>query len=1046
MKVGKCSCEKMILSFGSFIMKAFFLAVVNVMLLFPSTNVLGQQYFFTNYTVDDGLSYNEVHCMIKDHDGYLWVGTNAGLNRFDGYNFTVYKSIASDSTTIPSNVVRSLCLDHSGTLWVSTARGICTYDKNKNSFKGVSVRGQDSLENMMYESFILFEDTKKNMWAGTGAFGLLKYNPATGYFNPVLQRLPVFEKDLVNSISEEKDGSLWMTSYHHLLHFDPRNSSFKEYENKISGYGRSFTFQALKVFPDSTDGNLLFITTWGNGLVRFNKRNAEFISYKFHQNGSINLDNIVFDACQKDASHLWIASNSGLIIFDQNKLTYEYFVSDDINEKPVANTQVYSLYKDPEGVMWMGTNLGFCNIHPDKQKFISHPLWLKPPVQQYVYDEALDKIYGIRFYSNRALIIYDRKTNRINEYKIPGSDKLRAEPFSIVKDNNGLLWIGTTKGIYFFDEHKKKFQELDAEKQVALPEKTIYAGTAFKDSKGHLWFSSYSKGILMVETANKKVTSFFYDKKETGSFPLNAVIGIAGGKKNAIYACDENKGVVKLNYENGAYTWFNASELTYSSLSGATDIAIDDKDQIWVTTRNNGLVSISVDGKLNTFIKDDSGNIVDEQQSIAIDNAGKIWLTASNGIFCFDPALKSFNQFTTRDGLPARTISGGIRKLEDGSMAYSLYKGIFSFNPFEVSKTNKQFRVHLTSVLVNGKMPAYNSVVDCIDTLKLDHTENNLTIDFAATNFTNPSSILYSYRLEGIENHWSIPATVRTVNFSQLPPGNYTLRIRTGDSSSEKITYIYIIPAWWQTGFSRLCFIFAALTIIFFLVRFFTSLRFKERIAKLEQQREIEAIRTRISRDIHDEIGSGLTKIKLMSRNLFKNTGNNYSTGDISQKISVASDELIQNLGEIVWTINPANDSLGNVVAFIRNYLLKFFEENPEIKLQLDLPEPSQIQKDGVINPEVKRSLVLILKEGVTNIFKHARATEVFVSLHIEKSKIELRIRDNGIGTFVDQKNEFGNGIKNMSKRASGIGGQLTVHSTGIDGTTIHLSVPMEGL
>jgi len=280
------------------------------------------------------------------------------------------------------------------------------------------------------------------------------------------------------------------------------------------------------------------------------------------------------------------------------------------------------------------------------------------------------------------------------------------------------------------------------------------------------------------------------------------------------------------------------------------------------------------------------------------------------------------------------------------------------------------------------------------------------------------------------------------VSFSQLPPGDSWLRIRAGDNSPEKKVFIQIVPAWWQTKWFKWLVVIAGIAALFFSIRLFFSFRYKQKIAEHERQREIEQVRMRISRDIHDEIGSGLTKIKLMSRNLSK-AKEESAMKEATTKISTASDELIKNLGEIVWTINPDNDSLENIFAFTRNYLSKLFEENPEMKLHLDFPEPSDVPRQIFISPDIKRNLLLILKESITNIFKHANATEVNISLLADKSKVELSIRDNGNGIRDENQIGFGNGLKNMRRRAESIKANFVIESSAETGTNVQLLIPL---
>jgi ligand-binding sensor domain-containing protein/signal transduction histidine kinase len=1020
-------------------MRAFRFFIVNCLLLFCINALKAQPYFFTNYTSDDGLSDNSVDCIVKDKDGYIWIGTEAGLNRFNGYDFTVYKSLASDSTTIASNTIHALLADANGNLWIGTTNGICLYDKENNSFIRVKIRanGRNIIGN--YETFRFLEDSHKNVWAGVSDFGLLKYDNKQRCFIQALKELPVLSNKMVNGLAEDKDGTLWLSNYNELLNYNPKTNSLKEFKNILPVDGSKF--QALNIFKDQADENFLWIATWGSGLVHFDKRTSEFNSYKFQPNGTKNLHNIVFEILHLEKNKLWLATSEGIIIFNNEKKIYEGYVRDSIHSKTVVNVETHCIFKDDEGIMWIGAAGGLCNIHPSKQNFVNQPLWMSAPSGDYYFDEANDKLYGTRIYKKRVLSVYSRKLKRQTEFPIPQADEIDAEPFTVIKDDLGTIWIGTSKGIYTFDERKAKFTLLEFEDHLHIPNRAPYIRSSIKTHDGKLWFAYYSLGLIMIDEDAKGVHSFFHNSTDKTSYPLYAVTGMAEGKENIVYACDEKRGVAIVDYKRNSIIHYNAEEKKYSLLKNATGIAVDMEDCIWVATRNNGLVRIDTKGEVVAYTKDDFGNIIDEQSTIAVDESGKVWLTANNGIYCFNPKTKSFTIFTLQDGLPLRSVP--LRKLPNGKIAINLPEGIFCFDPGKISKTSKRLQVHLTSLLINGKPSKFNNTVDQLDKIELLHSENNLTIEFAATDFAHPNSTLYRYKLEGIDNNWSPSSKTRVVNFSQLPPGDFTLLIQAGNNSPIKKLLVSIIPAWYQTGFFKWTVSVLAIVFIFISVRFFTSLRYKQQIAKLEQQRQIENIRTRISRDIHDEIGSGLTKIKLMSRNLTK-VKQPVEISEATSKISNASDELIQNLAEIVWTVNPSNDTLENVFAYARNYVSKTFDEHTDIKPVINFTEPAGIPHNVFVNPEIKRNVLLILKEALTNVIKHADAKEVYVSLEAEKSALRMKIVDNGKGISENRDIARGNGLKNMRKRAESVKGEIDIQPNPLGGTSIHVFIPLK--
>jgi streptogramin lyase len=273
---------------------------------------------------------------------------------------------------------------------------------------------------------------------------------------------------------------------------------------------------------------------------------------------------------------------------------------------------VHFIVPDEEGVVWIGSATGLCNIHPSKQYFVQQLLWGNTPVSEFFYDDPAGKVYGTRIYTDRSLMVYDRKTGSSSTYPIPGADALMAEPFALAMDKTGLIWIGTSKGIYTFDTDSKKFSLFGLRQRTGIPDHALFVRQIVKDKSGNLWFSCYSKGLLRIEPVSGKTTVFFHDDKDPGSFPLFAITGLVAGKGEELYACDERRGVIRFVPSTGKWVHYSHSDSKYAALFDATDIDVDRNEYIWVTTASSGLVCLSPDAKTKVFAKDASGNILDE--------------------------------------------------------------------------------------------------------------------------------------------------------------------------------------------------------------------------------------------------------------------------------------------------------------------------------------------------------------------------------------------------------------------------------------------------
>lgn len=1006
-------------------------------------------YFITSYTASSGLSGYHCGAITEDEDGYIWIGTNAGLNRFNGYHFTVYKSDVYDTTSVTSNRINNLLTDHSGKIWVG-GNGICTFDKKHNYFIQIPLLLKNGELERKFECLFLFQDSRKNIWAGTNGRGLLKYNPAKGVFQtldaiaslPAEQRLQL--PPSVSSVCEDHDGSFWLTSYTHLYHFDAALSHLSVKKNLLSESSGAKPFQAIKAFTHASDTNLLWITSWGSGLVLFDKISESFTSYRFENHLPSNISNIIFSFFRKDKNELWLGSNIGIIPFNETERTFGSVIRDQFTHNSIVNSLIRSIYKAKNGIIWIGSETGLSNLDPGKQHFIGNRL-LTTQHSFYHIDPITEKLYATKVYFHRNLSIYDLKTKIQQAIPIPEADEKRAEPFLITGDRKGTIWIGTTKGIYTYhpkDNQIRKYN-LSNDLMISGPEPYVYDMT--EDADGNMWFLTSPYSLLRYSSSTQKFSQITYGNKVQDN-PFEGAFRIAVVDSQTIGILSAQKGVIRINTQTLKVTVYNPVILNNRIFASGTEIAADRQHRIWITTESSGLICINEDGTIRYYNKDSQGDLVDDQSNLIIDHQGDIWLLSTKGLYRFNSRQQYFNLYNKDQGFPEIRQDTKLHLQSDGSITYNTDQGIFSFKPEQIKIAEDRLHVHLSSFAVNGKPSPLSRVIDQTDHIILNHDQNNLTFEYAAVNFRNPQATLYSYKLEGSQTDWAAPTANRLLNFYKLKPGEYELKIRAAvlnfkDDTPVKTIRITIVPAWYQTNLFMWLSGLSLVVLLALTIRYFISLRFRQKIMYMEHQGQLEQMRARISRDIHDEIGAGLTKIKLLGRALNKKPMPDETISQLSKKINDSSDELIQNLGEIVWTINPENDSMENVVAYMRYYLLKTFEGTPDITLHLAFPDAELVPKGMSVSPDVKRNLLLILKESVNNAMKHAAAKTVTITLNVSTDHIMLMIEDDGKGFDAEAVHPNGNGIKNMKKRAAAVHGSLTLE-TGIGrGTLIRMSI-----
>lgn len=1034
-------------------MRFRFILLIFKPLFFISVSAVAQQnLFFTNYTSANGLSNNEVTRLATDRQGFLWIGTLSGLNRFDGKRFIFYHSLATDSSTISGNTINDLMTDNDGTLWVATAYGICYYDPEINIFHRVPLQKRDRSLIYNFEAFSIHNDSRGRILLCAGYYGLFEYRPKENRFveNRVAAQHSMGDGSPVSVISllENTDGSYWLSNYSHLYYLSESENEWRQYANRITSSHSTASFQALRLFRNSTQSKKLWISTWGHGLVSFDETTAGFKSHTFESGKPHNISNIVHSVHGVKPGILWAATNDGVKIFNEISESFGEPIVDKFNKNTVINQMmVRNILFTADSGLWIGSahGLAFCNL---KQQNFTVQQLLPTDHQQYLFDQSSEKVYATRFYNNRALIIYKLPNLGKKELLLPGADEEQSEPFRLKKDRNGTVWIGATKGLYCYREEWNEVRKYALQKEISNIHNSVYVNDMLEDRNGNFWVAC--RGVLLKRSAGAdKFTSIDSIQTNSGWKKANDVTLLASGLDGSILMYSQELGLMVTDIKNNATHLITLIAEKGTPISNVTGMASDSKGNVWMTTRNFGLIHLSRNEKLIAYVYDMNGHVMNDQYHLNIDKNDRPWFISGSKLMMFDVNSRRTLVYNKEDGLPETNYFTYLHLLPDGRLSYNISEGVFAFDPEHVVRSGSGVSVHFYSVMINGRNAPLGLRLNAMDTLTLHHHENNLVFDFGAINFFSPSTTVYSYKLEGADQEWSAPTVSGILSFNQLRPGNYRLRIRAGspaipEHSPEKALVIRIVPAWYQTVWFYWILGGMLLAVVYFTMRFLIGMRYRSRIVKMEHEREIELIRSGIARDIHDEIGAGLTKIKLMSRKLLKNNSDAKLSEATCEKIMTTSDEMIRGLGEIVWTINPENDSIANVVAYIRIYLSRLQDENPEITFRVDLPGHGEIPSELILSPDIKRQLMMVLKESLTNIFKHSLATQTEVSLTIEKNALVLIVKDNGIG-FDPELNHPGNGLKNMRKRAESLGAEIEIQSVAGGGCVVKFALSRHG-
>lgn len=1094
-----------------------FIVLINLTLLFTSILVFPQNpsssslsnFKIDRITTEHGLSQSTVECIFRDSRGFMWFGTEEGLNKFDGYNFTVYKNNHRDTTSINSEAVFSIHEDSEGIIWIGTIDGgLNRFDRNKETFSAYKNDPENSNSISDNKVNIIFESNNLPgvLWLGTENGGLNKFEISSGKFThylPDTTHTNSISSNRVFSIIESKayPGILWIATHNGLNRFDYTNNTFKHYKqskhdkNSLSE-NSIWTIYELPWLP-----GVIWIGT-KNGLNSFDIGSETFTHF-FHNPASSNsLSHNEITSLQgspEEPGVLYAGTRGGglnklIISVDKSEgkilfkdISFIRLKNEPGNNNSLSSDYVFSLFEDQNqpGVLWVGTfDSGITKIYKSKKKFntfrnnpddknslINNVVWC-------IFEDSRKRLW---VGTHEGMSEITRNIGTETRYKNYVHSDINQNSISsdvvtsIVEIPYGseVLWIGTYGGgltqLNQSGSKDRRIQFTHFKNNPADPN-TISSNSVLtlcpsKYDENILWIGTTRGGLNRYSISENIFFSYKNDPQNLNTISSNTV--------QVIWESINSPDVLWVGTIGGGLNKFHKSKQTFESFrfdaknsnSISSDIILSlyqsqsDSDILWIGTAEGGLNKFDIKTEKFTVFTTENGlpnNIIN---AITEDDDGYLWLSTNRGLSRFDPKNNSFRNYDIHDGLQDNEFNGGaFFKSSSGEIFFGGMNGFNSFFPSQILDNPNippivitDFKIFNRSVLLrkdNSEIPVdydliyLEKTISETELLTLSHTHNFFSFDFAALDFAAPNKNTYAYKLEGFDADWIYSGNRRYASYTNLDPGEYIFRVKGANNDgvwNNEGTFVKIIitPPFWKTWwFLSIFWSIVAITVLG-TARYVTTRKLKKQIEKLEREREMEKERTRISRDMHDEVGSSLTEIAIISEIVKKNINKPEEVVGHLNSISSQIAEIIDNISQIIWAINPKNDPLENLISYIRqfgkNYLGK---AGVKCKFLVEEKLP-----DFHLSAEVRRNVFLVFKEALNNVVKHSGADEVIAKINILDSKMALEVIDNGKG--IEKKSSFGNGLNNMQRRIEEINGEFILTSSIGNGTIIKLTVPL---
>lgn len=1025
------------------------------------------------YSVADGLAHNEINKIVRDSRGFLWFCTADGLSRFDGYTFTNFGT----DQGLPHANVTDLLETRSGEYWVATYGGIVRFNPKGAPVNRVVYDGEAGAIAPMFIVIVpedqdrraraitvLLEDRNGTIWCGTqkGLSKLERTNDRIALRSVdigIPNEYP--EQGLISDLLEDRHGSLWIAAPSGLYRRWPDGSSARY--TRHDGLPAEYLQDLLE-----DDQGRLWVTTLLGGFFRLvtdATKTPPVVALTYTQRDGL-LTNWVSQLFETADRRFWVATNKGLVEFFPNGDEQGRRFRSYTERNGLSYHGITALNEDLGGNLWLGTSTqgamklarnGFVTYDEQDALFDVNAIFadragsvcFKGNVlgneRTSVFEGAkLDLLDPNPAIFHQRFGCFDGRRFNWFKPKAPFYFGWVMEGVTL-QARNGEWWVGSGLGLYRFPASDNFAQIKTASPLAVYTAKDGLAAPQvfrlFEDSRNNVWISTTSSstnGLARWERSSESM-------RDLGNSP-----GLPSLKDNLPRSFGEDRaGNVWIGFNNGLARYARDSFQFFTATDGLPpgaimNIYLDHAGRLWLASARSGLIRIDdPGGEKPSFVSyaTAQGLSSNNTEVITEDADGHLYVGGGHGLDRLDPATGRVKHFTTADGLAPGLFRAAFRD-HNGVLWFGMTRGLSRYVPApDVPAAPPP--VLITGLRVAGSLRLVSALGEKEMALPdLPASDNQLQLDFVGLSFLPGEVLRYQYKLEGADADWSAPSEQRRVNYANLAPGRYRFLVRAATSDGTfsavpaSVTFRILRPVWQRWWFIAL--IVLTMGLIFYAL-------YRYRISRIL---EFANMRTRIATDLHDDIGSGLSRMAILSEVAKLQVGDTAAKQSVPMLTEIAESarDLVGSMRDIVWSIDPRRDDLSNVVFRVRQFASDLLEPQ---RIKLDFQAPPDLEKIK-LNPEQRRHLFLIFKEAINNIALHAECSSVTLSISVSHSRLIVEIRDDGRGFSDVAATEAptdgragGHGLENMQSRAAQLGGHLSVDSSPGHGTCLKLMVPI---
>lgn len=987
-------------------------------------NAQASNYIFEHLTSEQGLSSDKVEAVLQDRDGFYWIATQNGLNRFDGTTFTIYRHDTQDSTSLTNNYCTALLEGKNGDIWVGTYKGVSRYIKRKGYFQQIYLQHPLHNTEVANRIYSMAMDGEGNIWmAGQG---LWKYDVVT-------RRVVLFrhedgnpqslsDDDQINHIVyDAKNNGLWVSTQSEV--------NFLNFSGNVFYHRKNNPLQ-WKIFEQAEGDE---ITQDPKGRLWFDDEKTQHLGFFEVDKNRVTLTSQKVDygvkAIKADPEgNIWIFYwISGSAIFHPETQWTDTAFFNVRHRHSMLTENATSLYVDSSQNYWIGSGKGISIYNRNNQYYTFHQLVVndrgkeKEPLSITAIAEQ-DTGY-IWLATNLGLYTYSFSDEKFSRINLPGLNK----PIQTLLADGRVLWIGIDDHVYALDMTTGKMN-----RQIKIAPGVYFIRKA---GKNDLWVGTWGEGIYHLDVFSNQLTAYVHDDSDAGSIPTNYLINGYADSANLWVGYNGGHGFSKFDPHAARFSHFQPLEQDSSGSNASTITAITKvgQHQLWLGTYGSGIFRYDEFSGTYTRFRQQDGLKSDYINSLVPDQGGNLWISTADGLTYFNAtngtlhALDIDLVFNDND-----VVLNGISGLHHKLYFFCNHE----FVKIDPSKFHPD--THFPQMVISRFRIFDHDVAmpDAGDEIQLSYRENFFSFEYSTIKTQPIKAVRYAYMLEGLDQGWNDAGNKQYASYTNVPHGKYTFKVRAtnpeGEWSEALISIPLVIkPPFWRTWwFTSLC-VLTVVSVVYGLYRY--------RIRHIEK---LYALRAKLSQDLHDDIGASLSSINIYSvvaeREMEGNPG---KAKEIIQQINANSKQVMDNMGDIVWAMHTASREGATLAGRIKNFGYELLSgKNIECRYDIDVQAERKLQK-----PEARRQVLLIIKEALNNVAKYSEAGMAEVKVWLEGTYLLITIADNGKGFSPDTARK-GNGLHNMEDRVRSLGGSFILQTAPGKGTRIQSRIPIANI